>query len=222
MIHLGSIRRTTIDLDFSFLILLGLFVFTFYDATQGIQYALLWIPVIFLSILLHELAHAAAIALFGYGASHVMLAGMGGVTVNERRARPWHDMVISLAGPVSSFGLAWLTSQVMWNVPIAVRDPMLVAFLPLLRSANLWWGVFNLIPVTPLDGGHVVRNFFRTFLSEPAAFAVSVWIGMIAGAGVVGLAVYIRYFFVAILVAWYVFTNYQQWRLFRERGIPGD
>jgi Zn-dependent protease len=222
MIHLGSIGKTSIDLEGSFLILFGLFVLTFYDKSQGIQYALLWIPVLFLSVLLHELAHAAAIALFGYGGSHVVLAGMGGMTVNKRQARPWHDMVISAAGPAASFALAWITSRVMWGVPAASHDPMLVAFLPLLRSANLWWGVFNLIPVTPLDGGHIVRNFFRIFLTERHAFAVAVWIAIVAGTLLVALAFYIRYVFVGILIAWYVFTNWQQWRYYRTHGFPGD
>lgn len=220
MIHLGSIGGTSIDIDASFLILLGLFVLTFYNPRQGIHYALLWIPVIIISILLHELAHAGAIALFGYGRSHIVLAGMGGMTINERQARPWHDMLISAAGPASSFLLAWIAGQVMVNVGAASGDPMLAAFLPLLRSASIWWGIFNLIPVSPLDGGHVVRNFFRMFLSERTAFAIAVWVAIIVGAAVVLLGLYARYFFVAILIAWYVFTNYQQWKTYRERGYP--
>jgi len=222
MLHLGSIGKTTIDVDVSFLILLGLFVMTFYNPQQGIQYALIWIPILILSVVLHELAHAAAIALFGYGASHIVLAGMGGVTVNERRARPWHDMVIALAGPFSSFLLAWLTMRLIADAPAVSRDPMLAAFLPLLVTANIWWGVFNLIPVSPLDGGHVVRHFFRIFLRERMAFLISIWIAMIAGTGVVILGFLIRYYFLALLIAWYVFTNFQQWKYFRDRGTPGD
>lgn len=220
MIHLGSIGGTSIDIDASFLILMGLFVLTFYNPRQGMLYALLWIPVIVISILLHELAHAGTIALFGYGRSHIVLAGMGGMTINDRSARPWHDMVISAAGPASSFVLAWIVTLIMVNVGAASRDPMLAAFLPLLRSASIWWGVFNLIPVSPLDGGHVVRNFFRMFLSERVAFTVAVWIAIVVGAGVVVLGLWARYFFVAILIAWYVFTNYQQWKMFRARGYP--
>src|SRR5512132_2894696 len=115
MIHLGSIGKTSIDIDFSFIILMVLFVASFYDRSMGIQYALLWAPVLLLSILLHELAHAAAIAAFCYGSSQIVLAGMGGVTIHSRRARPWHDTVISAAGPASSFLLAWLTSAFMHN-----------------------------------------------------------------------------------------------------------
>jgi len=105
-IHLGSILGTTITLDFSFLLVVAFFVVT--DVQRaGMRYALLWIPVLFLSVLLHELAHAGTIGAFGFGPSQIVLEGIGGVTINQRKARPWQDLIISAAGPVSSFLLAW-------------------------------------------------------------------------------------------------------------------
>src|SRR5436305_12576951 len=103
MLHLGSIGGTSIDVDFTFFILIFLFASRAYGQEHNLAYALIWAPVIFISILLHEFAHAGTIAMFGYGSSHVVLGGMGGVTVNERHARPWQDMLISAAGPVSIF-----------------------------------------------------------------------------------------------------------------------
>ncbi|HEY2325031.1 MAG TPA: site-2 protease family protein [Thermoanaerobaculia bacterium] len=218
MIHLGSIGKTSIDVDYSFLILAGFFVFTFYDEKQGIQYALLWIPVLFLSVLLHELAHAAMIGVFGYGSSQVMLAGLGGVTLNKRAAKPWHDMVISAAGPAASFVIAFAAAALRGRV----HDAMFVAFLPLLATANIAWGVFNLIPISPLDGGGIVRNFFRIFLRERTAFIVAIWISFIAGLGVIALGIWVRYWMVSFLVAWYLWMNWQQWQYFRTNGYPGD
>ncbi len=222
MISLGSIGGTTIRIDLSFMILVALFVASDYNPAQGIHYALLWIPVLFLSVLIHELAHAAAIALFGYGASEIVLGGIGGVTMNRRRARPWHDMIISIAGPLSSFALAWLIGILFMNVPYARQDPMLVAFLPMLSKANYWWGIFNLLPVSPLDGGHAVRNFLRMFLNERLAFTIAVWVAIVIGAAIAALGLYFRWIFLAILLAWYVFMNYQQWQYYRSHGFPGD
>lgn len=218
MIHLGSIGKTSIDVDFSFLILAAFFVFSFYNPKQGIQYALLWVPVLFLSILLHELAHAGMIGLFGYGASQVMLAGLGGVTLNKRIAKPWHDMVISAAGPAASFVIAYGA----WVLLQVVHDPMLVAFLPLLATANVAWGVFNLIPVSPLDGGGIVRNFFRIFLRERTAFIVAIWISFIVGLLVIAVGIWVKYWMMSFLVAWYLWMNWQQWQYFRTHGFPGD
>ena len=218
MIHLGSIGKTSIDVDFSFLILAGFFVLTFYDKTAGIQYALLWIPVLFLSVLLHELSHAGMIAAFGYGASQIMLAGLGGVTLNKRVAKPWHDMVISAAGPAASFVIAFGAAALRSRV----HDPMLVAFLPLLAEANVAWGVFNMIPVSPLDGGGIVRNFLRIFLRERTAFVVAIWISFIVGLAVIALGVWVKFYMMSFLVAWYLWMNWQQWQYFRTHGYPGD
>ncbi|GAC1438397.1 MAG: hypothetical protein NVSMB68_10120 [Thermoanaerobaculia bacterium] len=222
MIHLGSIRGTTLGVDFSFLILVTLFVASFYNPAAGIQHALLWIPVLFLSVLIHELAHAAAIGLFGYGPSEIVLGAMGGATMNRRVAKPWHDVVISLAGPMASFALAFLIAMTFMRIPFAQRDPMMVEFLPLLVEANLWWGVFNLLPIAPLDGGHAVRNCLRMFLRERNAFRISVWVAIAAGVAVVAWAVSRRSIVLAALISWYVFMSYQHWFYFRDHGTPGD
>lgn len=222
MLHLGSIRGTSIDIDFNFIFLVLFFVVLNYDPKQGIQYALIWIPVLFLSVLIHELAHAGMIGLLGFGSSHVVLTGMGGVTINQRRAKPWQDLLISLAGPLSSFALAFLSLWIIGNVEIARTDRMLDALMPRLYFANIFWGIFNLIPVPPLDGGHATREFFRMFLTERNAFVVSIWIAMIGGAAVVIYALRRGQFFIALYIAWFVYMAFQQWQYFRQHGTPGD
>lgn len=222
MLHLGSIRGTSLDVDFTFLILVLFFVASFYDQQEGLRYALLWAPVIFISVLLHELAHAATIGLFGYGPSQIVLGGMGGVTMNARRAAPWHDMLISAAGPLASFAIYFGTHRLIAAVPYARQDPMLAAFLPLLATANFAWGFFNLLPVAPLDGGSVVRNFLRLFLADRTAFVIAVWIGMLAAVGAAIFFFRFGLYFAALLMAWYLVINWQQWNYFRTHGYPGD
>lgn len=218
MFSLGSIGRTRLYVDVGFLILIAFFVAMNYDANRGIQYALLWAPVVFISVLLHELAHAALIALFGYGASNIVLGGMGGVTINKRAARPWHEVLISLAGPLTSFAIAWLAAVVAQRVPQAGRDPMVATLLPYLYYANIFWGKFNLVPVRPLDGGHAVHNFLRMFLSERRAFAGAVWIAIIGGTAAAVYAAFNQQIFIAMFLGWMVFENYRQWQTFRGGG----
>jgi Zn-dependent protease len=222
MFSLGSIGGTKIDVDFNFLILVLLFVVINYDQQAGIQYALIWIPILFVSVLIHELAHAAMIALFGFGASHIVLTGMGGVTINQRRAKPWQDVLISLAGPASSFGLMFLSEWIFNHVQVARTDAMLFALLPRMYYANYFWGLFNLIPVAPLDGGHAVREFLNIFLPDRSSFVIYVWIAMIVGAGV---AIYMfkeGNYFIALYIAWFVYIAFEQWQHFRRHGTPGD
>jgi stage IV sporulation protein FB len=222
MLQLGSIRGTRITVDLSFLILVALFVASSYNPRAGIKYSLLWIPVLFLSVLIHELAHAAVIGMFGYGPSEIVLGGIGGATMNQRKAKHWHNVLISLAGPLASFALAYGIAYLMAYVPFTRRDPMLVEFLPLLIFMNLFWAKFNLIPISPLDGGHAVRDFLRIFMTDRKGFPIAVWIGIVSGIAVVIWAARARQIFIAVLIAWYVYLNYQQWQYYREHGLPGD
>jgi Zn-dependent protease len=173
-------------------------------------------------VLIHELAHAGMIGLLGFGSSDVVLTGMGGVTINRRRAKPWQDLLISLAGPFSSFALAGIVYLIIRNTAIARQDPMLSALMPLLLGANLFWGVFNLIPIAPLDGGHAVREFLRMFLRDRTAFVIAVWIGIVVGTAVAVIAVFTRQFFLALYLAWFVWNAVQSWQHFRRYGTPGD
>ena len=220
-IHLGTILGTTITLDFSFIILIVFFVLSDIERA-GIRNALLWAPVLLISILVHELAHAAMIGLLGFGPSQILLQGIGGVTVNERRARPWQDLLISAAGPISSFLLAAGLYGLFVNVGFVRHDPFLLALLPLLLRANLWWGVFNLMPVVPLDGAGVVRNFLRLFLNERTAFVISIWISIITGTLLAIAGLVTRWIFLSLLMLWYVRSSYLQWQFFRSYNRTDD
>ncbi|HEV7426786.1 MAG TPA: M50 family metallopeptidase [Thermoanaerobaculia bacterium] len=216
-IHLGTIFGTTITLDLSFLILIVFFVMMSMQSS-GMPYALLWAPILFIGVLFHEFAHASMIAALGFGSSAIILQGMGGATYNERRARPWQDLLISAAGPASNFLLAWIIGLIIAGVPAATRDPFFRSLLPLLAYANMFWGVLNLLPIGPLDGNNIVRNFFRLFLRERPAFVVSIWISILVGVAVIVYCLLTRDFFIAILVAWYVWTSWTQWQFFRSHN----
>lgn len=214
-IHLGTILGTTIALDFSFLILIVFFVFS-YAQSYGMPTALLWAPVLFISILFHEFAHAGMIGLLGHGASEIVLEGVGGVTINQRRSRPWQDMIISAAGPAASFLLALLVHLAMRNVVYFQQDRFFRELFPLLRWANVAWGVFNLLPVIPLDGAGVVRNFLRMFLREQTAFVISIWLSIVTAGVVIVLALIGRQWFIALLIGWYLWMSWQRWEFYRQ------
>jgi Zn-dependent protease len=223
MLHLGSIGGTSIDVDFSFFFLLAFWSIGSYDPGQGARFALLWIPVLFLSVLLHELAHAAMFGVFGFGSSHIVLNGMGGVTMNgnARAAKAWQDMFISAVGPLTNFALAFVFAQLQ-GAPAVQHDAMLVYFVPYMTVANFWWGILNILPVPPLDGGHALRGLLRTFLRERPAFVIAVWVAIVVGAIMAIIWAISRQWFIAALIAWFAFNNFQAWEEYRRRGYPGD
>ncbi|HYO77411.1 MAG TPA: M50 family metallopeptidase, partial [Thermoanaerobaculia bacterium] len=201
--------------------LVGLLTLMSYNPAVGVHYALLLIPVAFISVLVHELAHAGMIGALGFGSSQIILGGMGGVTINQRRARPWQNFLISVAGPLSSFALMYLAGLAQ-RTTLGQTDNMLRAFLPFMVVANLWWGIFNLLPVPPLDGGHATRDLFRMLTSERTAFIISIWIAIVVG-GAVAVFLFVKGSLLgAFYLAWFVYMAFQQWQYFRQHGIPGD
>jgi Zn-dependent protease len=149
---------------------------------------------------------------------------MGGHTANEnmRNARPWQDVVISIAGPASNFILAFVCGYLYLNTTVGHTDKMLAVLLPTMRLASIWWGLLNLIPVPPLDGGHATRSFFRMFLTDRTSFVISTWIALIIGGAIALWGFRQGQFFLAFFLLMMLFAVWQRWQYFREHGIPGD
>ncbi len=145
-----------------------------------------------ISIVLHELAHGwAAIwqgddtpKLMGHmtpdpmvhmgGMSLLMLVmvGMafGAMPVNPRNFRSkYGDALVSAAGPAMNFLLAFIAQLALaiWlsTEGIAKEGPGLNAQSLLLVFAffNIALGIFNLIPVPPLDGSSILGNFVPSY-----------------------------------------------------------
>jgi Zn-dependent protease len=131
-----------------------------------------WVLIVFVSVLVHELGHAMAFRVFGQR-SAVVLHGFGGFTIpagggrrNLTRAR---SIIVSLSGAAAQIVLLGLTArfalQTDWAqdqraswVGSLGEDFSWYPVLQLLSFVSIWWGVFNLLPIRPLDGGHVAEE----------------------------------------------------------------
>lgn len=126
----------------------------------GVEYLAIWIAVVIISITVHELGHAIAFRRFGSDA-YIVLWMFGGLAVPLSGVRKrWQRIVVSLAGPVAGFilcGIVYGTHLFTdWGARANGR-PVAVFYL-MLVFVNLYWGILNLLPVFPLDGGQVSRE----------------------------------------------------------------
>jgi Zn-dependent proteases len=117
---------------------------------------------ILLSILTHEFGHALVIR-YVFGASPVVvLHGLGGVTIHDR---PYYyrtpqrlgRIFISFAGPMAGFLLAAICCFPLLAGLIS-PETYLSQFLSVMVYIGIFWGIFNLMPVYPLDGGQIFRE----------------------------------------------------------------
>jgi Zn-dependent protease len=128
--------------------------------------ALSWMFIIFISALVHEAGHALALRAFGYRPS-IELVWLGGATrPNASTPIPWDKLVvITAAGPFSGLvlGMVALLLRQYGVAPDAEKLRFLLAWF---FMANLFWTLFNLIPVPTLDGGTIVSTLATRFLGK--------------------------------------------------------
>lgn len=137
---------------------------------------LLWAIAMLVSIIVHELGHAFVQRAYG-GRSHIVLYGFGGLAISEGvRITPWRQVLISLAGPFAGFALA----GILWGIAQAWAAPPELAryLISYLLLINIFWGVFNLLPIYPLDGGHVSREICTMVLSPHRGIVASLWLSI--------------------------------------------
>jgi len=120
------------------------------------------------SVLVHELAHAAAAARSGLKVSGITLRVFGGATELEGHPRgAATELRIALAGPFMTlvlFVLFLAAGQLLTAAPEPVRA--VTNNLALINGLLL---AFNLIPAVPLDGGRILRAVLWAVWDRPLA-----------------------------------------------------
>ena len=152
-----------------FLVIMALLAFQGVNTASQLLVGLLYLPVLFIGILLHELGHAEMSKRLGFGTSEVMFWGLGGLAINRtaRRRTPKESIAISLAGPAVSLllGAGSAAGLYVWAGGFAPSD-MFGQFLYLMMSLNLFWAVFNLLPIYPMDGGQATRSALELVMKK--------------------------------------------------------
>ncbi|PLS76778.1 MAG: hypothetical protein CYG61_00295, partial [Actinobacteria bacterium] len=209
-----------IRVDASFLLLS---VFIGLSGGRGVEGAAVWVVVVGVSILVHELGHALTFRAFGVSSS-VLLYAMGGLTVPEHgpRLRPGQDILVSLAGPGIGLLLGAVVALVAPPGDFPVDSLARLASLYLLY-VNVAWGLVNLLPILPLDGGNVLAAVLRKTMGARGVRAVRI-VSLVASAALGALALAYRAPFGAILAFYFGYMNLTALR--SERGVvrpnPGE
>jgi len=193
---------------------------------QDLLMVLLWIIVLFVSILVHELGHALTSRKMTGVTPSIKLWGMGGLAYPNTQLTQKQSFWVTWAGPLAGlgfFGLIVLTccaiygfavgtdltmillfpSRETYTVLAEMNDPVLYMLKDLLW-VNFWWSLMNLLPVFPLDGGQIYASIERS--------PKKVWtVGMVTGALVAIAGFFILHqIVIAILFGYFAFQNYKR------------
>ena len=165
-------------------------------------YALLWgwqFAVGFVLLLLvHEMGHVLEAKRQGLPVSAPMFIPFLGalITLKKLPDNAWAEAKVAIAGPI----LGSLGAAAVWGVGEAIDSELLVG----LAFTGFFLNLFNLAPISPLDGGRIV-----------AAIHPVLWI--------IGLAVLLGLVIVApnpILILILVLGAFESWRRWKQRRHP--
>lgn len=222
-ITIGKVYGIPILLDYSWFIIFFLIAFTvgfvsipvaypnlslIEDLVIGVVSAIL----LFVSILVHELAHSILAKRNGLNIKQITLFLFGGVSeIEETSINPSLELRVAAVGPLTSVViaviafLAWYASQVENLTPLITAPLQYTAFVNGIVAA------FNLIPAFPMDGGRILRSVLwsrnndimratRTASTVGRGFAYAL---MISGIGLVVFGFFVDGLWF-VLIGWFI------------------
>jgi Zn-dependent protease/CBS domain-containing protein len=168
-LNIGKILGIKIKIHYTWLIIFFLISWslaTGYIPLQfpGLSDVIYWIIGIisaislFVSVLVHELAHSYVALKQGIEVPNITLFLFGGVSqIAEEPESPNNEAKMALVGPLSSFAISALF-VLLWFVAVSLDlGPFIIAPFSYIAIINALLGGFNFLPAFPLDGGRVLR-----------------------------------------------------------------
>ncbi|MCF7483525.1 site-2 protease family protein [Vibrio sp. J1-1] len=115
-------------------------------------------------LVFHEWGHIKAMKYFGMKTKGIYLIPfLGGLALSDEKINTrWQDVVISIMGPFFGLVLSIVFTILYW-VTGEITFAGLAVFNALLN-------LFNLLPILPLDGGHVLKSI---------TFSMNTWVGLV-------------------------------------------
>jgi Zn-dependent protease len=161
-----------------------------YDDREGTSpyvLAAVFVVALYLSVLVHELAHVAVARAYRMRVASVTLHLLGGETLIEgESSTPGQELATSISGPLASLGIAIAAFAVSDGMDPGTASDIIWS----IASVNLIVAIFNMLPGLPLDGGRVFRAIiWKVTGREETGVRIAAWIGRFTAVGVLVVAV---------------------------------
>ncbi|KXG77051.1 M50 family metallopeptidase [Thermotalea metallivorans] len=168
----------------------------------------------FIVVLLHEGAHTIVAKRLGYQIYDVEIFPFGGVARMEGSigVNPRHEMIIAAVGPFSNLLMAFAGYQIYCR--LMTKHELLLFFV----YSNMMIGIFNLLPMIPLDGGRIFRAYMACLVGLKRATKAAVAISKILSVGIFIWGLYIRRYhilnlFVSLIAVFLYIAAHREYKM---------
>jgi stage IV sporulation protein FB len=172
------------------------------------QYGIIIALTLFVSILVHELGHSLMFRRYGTE-SHIMIHIFGGYSAPDRATgltdSEW--VKISAAGPLGALVALGVPALLLRRY--ADLSPTQEDIIGILILFNVYWGLANLAPIWPFDGGRIFYHASNA-ASGNDQWSLTRTVTLVASAGAIALALTLDYTFAAL------FVGYNAYQVFKS------
>jgi stage IV sporulation protein FB len=177
-----------VNLDILFLI-----IFAFLPITLSIS--------VFLSVLIHEMAHAYVANKKGYKVYGIEIGLFAGSAAIDTNMHERDSIPVVAAGPISNLFL--------YSISLIINTQIENQFLTDMMMINLFLFLFNILPIYPMDGGHIVRDFLVLKLNRRMALNISGKISLIFSTLLLFYSIYNAYLIMTIFSILFIYKSFK-------------
>lgn len=225
--RLFRIRGIQLAVHFSFFLLLAYVAYAGWldEGMAGLVSGVVILVAFFGCVVLHELGHSFMAMHYGVGVRRILLMPIGGMAEFDSIPRePRKELLITLAGPAVNFAIA----AILWLFAGFSERGLFTEIYPasakglgqLLLNWNVIMGLFNLVPVFPMDGGRIFRAILATKLTYLRATSWAATVGkVLAVAGIFYMAFWKDSLLGMLLFAFILMAGDAEYRAVKRREL---
>jgi Zn-dependent protease len=169
---------------------------------------------IFLSVLIHEMAHAWVAHRRGWQVFGIKIDLFFGTAAVDMTMPERDSIPVVAAGPLSNLVFAFFIPVLMVFLESLgiYLNPTMTNFFETLFSVNIIFFIFNLLPIFPMDGGRLVKDFLVMKMKSNRLLArkIAATISLVASVGLLLYSISITAIFLIFFSCLFIYTAFKE------------
>ena len=165
---------------------------------------------VFIAVMVHEIAHAVVAKNLGYKVNRIFLDIFHGAAEIDKMSELNNSHIVKIvaAGPISNFALVILSLVVVALTPYSAWL-VISNFMTNFIAINILLGVFNLLPIFPLDGGRISKALFSMYLGKKGQMYSGV-LSMVFSVALLAWSIFTLQYIVILFSVFFIMFSYYE------------